>query len=984
MAKGQPHTMRDDLCNHLQLTDEELTVRAGQLLSEVLHRYSQFSVSTIDSFFHQVIRNFAREIGLQGNFTISLDTDNILIQVVDQLLAEIGQEENKASRKWLTEFAGNRLEEGNSWDFRNSIYRLSNQLITEEFKGFADQLLKLTAEDFYQVQLGLNNIQKQFESNVKKMAVEGVQIIEAYGGVETFKRKKSGPAQLFIKISDGDFEVSEGRKKAKDNPEDWLNKEQLLKDNRLYSALQEQILPKYSELLDYIDANSIAYQSAAVGSRYLYTLGILSVISRYLQKYRDDNDIMLIPDLTEFLRKIIRDSDTPYIYEKIGTRYQHFLLDEFQDTSRFQWDNFKPLIQNALASNQLSLVVGDVKQSIYRWRGGDWQLLQSKIQQDMKGFEQISNLATNYRSTNEIVSFNNFLFEKLMEIQSTFFEDLDSSYQSRLDDIAAVYSDVSQVSRSDHKQGLVQFDFLPKSDQWKSVAIEKMIHQIETLQRQGFSLKDIAILTRTTKESREVADSIFIYRQSASADPNLVYDVVSSEALLLEAHPVVCFLLAMLRWLHNEKDELLLVEWLTHYCQLVNRPMPEELLNWKDLVSDEFESNLNYLKTLPISEMVEFLIRLFELQDQKDAFAYLQGFQDAILDFSKNEKSDIPTFVNWWDTTGHKRSIQLSEQNQAIRILTIHKAKGLEFPIVFIPFLSWSLDANTGFNETILWCKPPNKPPFDALPIIPIRYGADLKDTYWASDYWNERMNNYLDAINLLYVATTRPVQALYAYAPVIDEINKSKKYSIGHVGEVAYHLLFQEFDFDHQTGCFRKGLLPEPRKSNENILEISLTQYASHPWRNRVSLQLKSKRVNEGAIEELDPNDPRQRGILLHELIRQIYTVEDLDKFESHDLFNDLEFLVNHAQVVNFFTDIQEVKTEPSILLPGGEMKRLDRLVKKNNQWFVIDFKTGKPRKRDQQQVEEYLKVLSEMGFQDTKGMLIYLEPLTVEEVGK
>jgi ATP-dependent helicase/nuclease subunit A len=977
LAKGEDHSMKQELMDSLGLSANDLTKRAKELLSQIIHRYSQFSVSTIDSFFHQVIRNFAREIGLQGSFTISLDQENILTQVVDQMLADVGKDENKPIRNWLTEFAGSRVEEGSGWDFRSSIYQLAGELLKEEFKGFGDQLLVLTPKDFYEVQVGLTKIKKKFESKVVQLGEEGLAIMEPYGGYDAFKSKKSGPAGMFVKAAKGEFDVSEKRLEARDNPDAWLKKEQLLKDGRLYSALQEQILPKYSELLDFIDSQLISYQSAIAASRYLYTLGILSIISRYLQAYRDENDVMLIPDLTEFLRKIIRDSDTPYIYEKIGTRYQHFLLDEFQDTSRFQWDNFRPLIQNAVASGLSSLVVGDVKQSIYRWRGGDWQLLQTQLQDDLGSFGSIERLGANYRSAHPIVRFNNQLYQDLIQVHQEFFEGLETGYTHLLDQVSGVYADIAQEPKSDHLEGKIDIRFLEKSEDWKADAIAQLIKQVEELQREGHSLSGMAVLTRKKTEGIEIADAFFEYRQSDKADPNLSYEVVSSEALLLEAHPVVGFLIAMLKWLHDEKDDILLAGWLVHYCHLTNQELPEAIRDWRPLVPKAFIKHKAYLKTLPINEMVEALIRLFELEHHQEAFAYLQGFQDAVLDFSKHEKSDIATFVEWWETTGVKRSIQVSEDNQAIRILTIHKAKGLEFAIVFIPFLSWPLDHRGGFNEEILWCRPPKKAPFDGLPVVPLKYTSDLKDTYWANDYWTERLNVYLDAINLLYVATTRPILAMYAFAP-----QPSEKGKINHVGEVMHRLISDSEYFDQKSGRFEQGQLPAPQESKEKITELALDHYPSFPWRGRVSLQLKSKRLEEGEIEVLNPDDPRQRGILLHELISSIRTANDLEKHKEHPLYHELESLISDENVSPYFKDIEQVRTEPSILLPGGEMKRLDRLVKKKGEWYVLDFKTGKPRSNDHKQVAGYMKVLIEMGITSPKGRLIYLEPLSVEEV--
>lgn len=974
LAQGITHPMSESLCSALGFSKEQLTQRSKQLLSVVLHRYGQFSVSTIDSFFNQVIRNFAREIGLQGSFTISMDTENILLMVVEELLSELGRKDNHQIKKWLTEFAANRVEEGSSWDFKNSMLILAKELLKEDFKGFGEQLLTYRSSDYYEFQIQLNKTVKTFEQEIVKIGKEGLAVLEQYGGVENFSRKASGPAGLFIKAAGGQYEVSATRLAARDAPEKWLTKKQLEQDTSLFGALQEKILPKYNQLLNYLETEGITYFSAVASQRYLYNLGILSEINRYLQLHRDENDVMLIPDLTEFLRKIIRDSDTPYIYEKIGTRYQHFLLDEFQDTSSFQWDNFRPLIQNAVSSGQQSLVVGDVKQSIYRWRGGDWHLLQQQLSKDLSGFESVKNLDSNYRSGHEIVHFNNQLYQDLVTTHGEFFAEL-GDHEDLLAEVSEVYADIEQVPKSNETDGKVEIQFL-LDEHWKEAAIDKMIKQVEMLQLSGYQLRDMAILTRTKVEGQEIVKAFFAYAGSAKANPQCSYDVVSSEALFLYSHPLVRFIIALLSWLQDEEDDILLAEWMTNYCQLSGRTFPANIRSWDQEVPRKFLEDKEFLKTLPVYDMIESIIQVFGLSSYQTAYAYLQGFQDALLHFSKNEKNDIGTFLKWWESSGKTRSIQISEDNQAIRILTIHKSKGLEFPVVFIPFLDWAIDHHQ-LNELILWRKPPDITPFNQLPVIPLRYGKELIKTHWSRDYWTERFNAYLDAVNLLYVASTRPILALFGYAPLPEKSN-----SVSKIGQVIHRLLSNKAEYQEDRNLYSKGSLPKPLSQKKQVKEKLLDAYASHPWRGRINLQLKTKRLEEGKIESLDPIDPRQRGILIHELIGRVSSIEHLTKIEGHALYQELRQLIYHPEVLPYFEGLAEVKIEASILLPGGEMKRLDRLIKKEENWIVIDFKTGQERPGDKKQLLEYMDVLTQIGIPNVQGRLIYIEPVKVKEV--
>jgi ATP-dependent helicase/nuclease subunit A len=976
LAEGQNHSMTEALCSSLRVNQQELTERSIKLLSLILHRYGQFSVSTIDSFFNQVIRNFAREIGLQGSFTISMDTENVLQVAVDNLLSDLGDVDRKPIKKWLSEFAGKNVEEGSSWDFKTSILTLSRELLTEAFKNYSDRMLSTQPKDFYEFQIATDKIIQQFDQQLTSLGRAGIALIDKCGGIDAFKSKNRGPAGLFYLAAEGIPKVTDTRWTARDNPESWLVKKELTSNVGLLRDLEEKIFPKYGELLDFIKHNVRGYQSAIASQKYLYTLGILAEINRYLQRYRDENDVMLIPDLTEFLRKIIRDSDTPYIYEKIGTRYQHFLLDEFQDTSGFQWDNFKPLIHNAVSAGMKSMVVGDVKQSIYRWRGGDWKLLQERVGEDLTGFEEVHRLDANYRSGQVIVEFNNIFFDRLIKTHHEFFEVGDEE-RDLLDSVSNVYADIRQNHKSSEKGGYVSVNFI-EGEQWKEQAIARMIAEVEELQRAGYPLRDMAILTRTKSEGQQVVQAFFAHAKSEHADPSLSYDVVSSEALFLTSHPLITMVVSLLRWLQNESDDILLAEWIRLYSMLKQSSVPSSWQDWRAVVPDAFVEEKSRLVSLPVYDLVESLIRLLELRDHPEAYAYLQGFQDAVLDFSKHEKNDLTTFLQWWDTSGSSRSIQISEENQAIRILTIHKSKGLEFPIVFLPFMNWSLD-HQAHNELIMWLEPPNQQPYNLLPVIPFRYVKDLADTFWSRDYWTERFNAYLDAINLLYVATTRPVSALYGYAPFNE---KSKKTSVGDVGRLLFYILSDMDAYKQEQQSYTTGTLPKPTATYSHIKEKSLGHYDSFAWRDRLRLQLKTKRQDVEDVAALSPENPRQRGVLIHGLIDRIATLDDLDLIQQHPLYEDVKQLVTNKQVAAYFEDIDEVKTEASILLPGGEVKRLDRLVKKGNQWIVIDFKTGKERKEHYSQLNSYMSTLHQMGYANLVGKIIYLDPITVKEV--
>ncbi|MBV6640080.1 MAG: UvrD-helicase domain-containing protein, partial [Cyclobacteriaceae bacterium] len=389
IAAGNTNPMTGELLEALGVSAEALQQKAASTLTDILHNYGRFSVVTIDSFFHQVIRSFAREMGLQGTFTIDLDLDKVMQQVIDQMLLEIGEEEHKQLRAWLSQFAEQKVEEGQSWDFRRDIASLAREILRDDFKQHASSELQLSAqpEFFENFRKELNQRRYKFENHVKGIHKEVDQYLSKNQiDPKDFSRGMSGPLGLFYKVTQNDdpkrqYEISGPRREAAEDKGKWLTKANM-GNAVLHQALDELILRRYQELISFIDKNLVEYVSVLEVQRYLYTFGILAEINRYLTKYREEQDVMLIADLPDFLRQIIHDSETPYIYEKIGSIFSHYPIDEFQDTSVFQWNNFKPLVKNSTDEGEFSMIVGDVKQSIYRFRGGDWELFQHRVKSE--------------------------------------------------------------------------------------------------------------------------------------------------------------------------------------------------------------------------------------------------------------------------------------------------------------------------------------------------------------------------------------------------------------------------------------------------------------------------------------------------------------------------------------------------------------------------------------------------------------------------
>ncbi|MFY0606041.1 MAG: UvrD-helicase domain-containing protein [Cyclobacteriaceae bacterium] len=994
LKEGTDQAMGEELCKELNINTPELKKRASGALSSILHNYGRFSVVTIDSFFNQVIRAFAREMGLQGTFTIDLDQSAVLEQVVDKMLLDIGLSEKKQLRSWLTKFAEIRVEDGKPWDFREEVKVLSAEILKDGFKAYGDAILKFSEspQQFEEIYKELNAVKFGFENQAKKICEAFYHYLDKEGlNIGDFTGKGNGPAGLFNKFSKLEFDITEGRRAANYNLEKWLTKANL-KSGHLNAHLESFILPKYAELIDLYDSQYTRYISSIIVQRYLFTFGILAQVNRYIQQYRDENDVMLIADLPDFLHQIIHDSDTPFIYEKVGSLFQHYLIDEFQDTSSFQWDNFMPLVKNGTDEGNFSMVVGDVKQSIYRFRGGDWELLQNKVKHDIGDYhtEQF-HLDTNWRSKPEVVRFNNDFFESARGFSKTYFNGLvtedapqasQQSIMNRVEQVFDTFSDVSQqIAKTNLDfEGQVSIEFVPEDADldWKEEAISRTIRHVEELQLSGYDLRDMAILTRNAKEGASIAKAFLDYGNSESADPNLRYEVVSSEALFLMSSHVVRFVISIIKWLNNEKNTIVLTEWMYEYQGYILSHADGETIfsqveKWEELVPKQFVEQKNVLKTLPLYELVEAIVRIFALNKIQQEFTYLQGFQDAILDYAKNERGDIPAFLNWWEESGIKRTIKVSDENNAIKVLTMHKAKGLEFPVVILPFLNWRFDHSPN-NENILWCDSQGMPaPFNKLPVIPLKYESAMAKTYWANEYFEERLKAYLDNLNLLYVAFTRSVDVLIG----IGKLPKTNA-KFGTICDLLYPLLSSKNGWDGYNHRFVQGALVAqlPKLASSN--EYGLTNYQSSPWRDKVNLQIKgSAELSEAVFVEAT-----RKGIRMHEHLSRIRYTSDLEAFSNSEDYEDLSKIVLDTSIKEWFDPKWEVYNEVPILLPGGDFKRVDRINKSAEETVVIDYKTGAPRNKDISQVKSYMHLLSEMGHPKVSGYLVYLDDLNVQKV--
>lgn len=991
-SQGKQNDLSRELAEELQLDTQTFKEYAEEVRSQVLHNYSQFSISTIDAFFQRVIRAFTREAGLAGDYRLEVEHQPIMEEVIDNLMDELGN--NELLTSWVVNFASQELENERAWDVRSSLLEFSNQIFRDEFKDIEAVVDRNTADPaFFAKLLGvLKQEKKIFVNTIRAKASEAVSLIQSeHYGLEDFKYAGGGAFSYLIKLSKieqvSDFDEGEKGKRAQGDYQ--LSVNWPAKDSPHKAAIQklaeERLIPLLNEILDYREKHFTVALSADVVMSNFYSFGLIADISRKLKEYKDENSIMLLSDAPHFLNGVIRDSDTPFIYEKVGSFYKNFLIDEFQDTSRMQWENFFPLLTNTLDQGDKSLIVGDVKQAIYRWRGGDLSLLQQEVETVIgSGRVDSKVLNSNYRSARHVVEFNNAIFKEAAAWVSA---ETGHALPSQ------AYEDINQIVSRD-EPGFVDITFVEetKEQKWFEIALHRIPHHLETLQRIGVKMKDVAMLVRKNEEGQEIVAHLLKYKYSESAVVGFNYDVVSSESLRLDSAASVNLLVSALKYLQNTDDAIARAQLAYEYDRMQNQlsDLAEVFAvtnrtTFENNLPEAFAKQKLYLKKLPLFELTESLVQIFDLGRCAGELSYLQTFQDLVLEFSSRERNDLGAFLIWWEENKARKSIQVSGEVDAARIFTIHKSKGLQFKYVIIPFCAWELD-HGGFNSPTLWVKS-GQPPFDAAGYLPVKYSGTLRETLFASYYEEEKGRCYLDNLNLLYVALTRAEHGLIVMAPH----SNAKRSHGGRVSELLLTAMQRALTsgWNVTNDVWKSGewsLKAGTDKSESDSQPIELKKYETSTWREKLVIRQSAKGHFE--VSENEVSKKVKYGIHLHTILSRIryqQEVEDAimdmemagiitaeEKPVIHTLINEL---LTNVTVASWFSSDWEVKTEIPILLPGEGDNRIDRLLIKDKKAVVVDFKTGEPSRADQQQVVSYINTLRKMNFTEVEGYLLYIK---------
>ncbi len=765
----------------------------------------------------------------------------------------------------------------------------------------------------------------------------------------------------------------------------------------MQNALGSGFAGALKAIIDFYNEKITDYTSSLVIQSHIFALGILSDVLNKVHQITTSENTFLLSDAGEVLRLITGSDQSPFIYEKVGNRYETFMIDEFQDTSTIQWQNFKPLIENSMSEGNDNLVVGDVKQSIYRWRNSDWKILGTELNGLIDDERFLGKpLVTNWRSRSNIISFNNSLFSIIPSLLDKRI-DADTARISFKD----LYSGSVQNDPGNRPGGYVSLEFINEEDDvnWEDKVLEKLPLLIQTVQTRGYKASDIGIIVRDSREGSRVLKALVDYRNSLASESakEFNFNVVSNDSLLLSSSPAVNLIIAVLSVVNDPGNmisrALMLRTWLLQGEDRLAEKVPivsGNLISSSRLFFPEgYEKFLDDISHMPLFEATEGIIKFFRLGEDSNNVAYLNTFQDHVLNFAGNKNAGLQSFLDWWETKGSGKSVVLPGNQEAVRILTIHKSKGLEYKIVFLPFISWNLDHKPA-RHPYMWVEPVS-PPFNKLGVVPVKYGKELADTIFKSDYEEEKYSVHLDNVNLLYVALTRAKDAIFGFSVSRKKSDSNisgllREALIIGSGDDQERIMALNKYFNTEENRFEYGELPANSEEQGAGVSSLVSDYAVTMAGG--SLKLKLHGENYFSSEKAEVRKRINYGKLMHEVFEGINTSADipdavrrlvlegkLPENESAEIADKIRSLLLTPQAGEWFSAENEVLTETGIILPSSGTKRPDRVIFRDGKATIIDFKFGAESERYISQVEEYRNLLLTMGYKNVEAHLWYVD---------
>lgn len=1031
------------------MPDAVIRNNARAALTLLIHRYNNFRILTIDAFFQQVLRNLAHELGQTANLRVDLNNEEITEKAVDQMIESL--EKGQPVLQWISTYINNSIEDDNGWNIIGKIKTFGTNIFKDFYKAHEANLKEQlsNADDFKVYETTLrkrrNDIRKTFNSKARSILNE---IKNA--NLDIPSNYRSG---LYKYLTDSAIApltnkpLKAGVLKANESPQNWTSSKCAKADKQQIETLAAEVLSaQLSELIAYNDDNWNEFQSIQLTLSHLSELRLLHAIADAVDNLTKDTNRFMLSNTQALLKELIADSDTPFIFERIGARLKHVMIDEFQDTSTIQWQNFQVLLANCMAQElSQNLIVGDIKQSVYRWRQGDWGILNNIEKSFAHQKIRLETLDYNYRSEKRIIDFNNAFWEQCVANTA---KEVAQDDAEKAKIVQKAYEDVAQKTHKTTENGFVKISLYPR-EVMKDAVLEELIETIKELFNNGYGGKNqskIAILVRSKSNIQDIVNALL---QAFGNEIN----IVSDEAFRLDASLSVNIIVSAMHLLTHPDDVLTRGKLVKLYNQeVLKKPLTDtdllvsinesnnigtknidkkerrklateqQMAKLNSQLPPEYVANRELLLGLPIVDLVDKLFMLFGLDQLDGQSSYICTLYDTLNDFLKDHTADIDDFINEWENSLSSKTIQ-SDEIEGIRIMTIHKSKGLEFDNVIIPFCNWEME-----KKGTLWCETKNKPaPYNKLPLLPIDFSRDkLIGTVFEDDYKEEHFQNIVDNLNLLYVAFTRASKNLFVFGlrqgkTTLDNIAKgtppgNRSYAIElALRQVSEQLQGSSLSFPDDIGSeihFEYGtLVPETHEKEHAVADNPflikpdkhIVSIATYPQAATFKQSNKSIEFVKG--EDVDPSDRTRYikiGNVLHQLFSTIYTTADIptrlneleqqgiiynDEITSAQLRTRIEDAITNPQVQEWFSKRWQLYNECTILeynKDTNEMEehRPDRVMTDGKEFVVVDFKFGKEREEYKKQVQQYMEILIRMGHKKVSGYLWYVVKNNVVEV--
>ena len=1019
---GIAHSLPDSEAYYEQVrmktgfSEQTIRENAAKALSLLTHHYNEFRVQTIDAFFQSVLRNLARELNLTANLRVDLNDEQVEAQAVDELINSL--EEGEEVLNWIRDYIDKNIEDDKGWNVISQIKDFGKNIFKDFYKDHKTELdNRFSDESFFndfitdlrerrtRILNRLNEHAKQMYKKIRDANLDNPNL---------FNRGANGLLSHIIKLTKGtpsNDPTPQYIQSCIDSAEKWPASKCPAEEKAAIIELASASLCSDLKILnDYRIKDWREYQSCNLTLKHLSQLRLLHAISEAVDEINKDTNRFMLSNTQSLLCTLMKDSDTPFVFEKMGAYLKHIMIDEFQDTSTIQWNNFRKLLDNCMAQvDSHNLIVGDVKQSIYRWRQGDWKLLNNIEHEFTKEQIKIEPLDTNYRSEENIIRFNNAFFKQAV-LQTV--KELESEGIQGATELVEAYKEIEQKPRKDNGKGCVRiklfrYDSKNASD-YKQKILNELIENIRQLLDQGYKQKDIAILARSKTVIPDIVDSF------QNIDTNV--SLVSDEAFRLDASLAVNVIIEALRLLTHPHDKLTESKLVKLYQQQVIKTgkdindlfVGENSTELKSFLPSGYIDKFESLSRLSLIDLVDEIYSLFSLDSLEGQSAYVCTFYDTLNEYLRDHPADIDDFIEEWEDTLSSNTIQ-SDEVDGIRLITIHKSKGLEYDNVLIPFCDWELEKTNGIT---IWCSGDDKEkPYGELPLIPVDYSSKMLGTVFEDDYKEEHLQNTVDNMNLLYVAFTRAGKNLFITGKKYKE-RTSGKSERSHIIQYIIEELAKELPGaiiddagDNGPISFELGTLStceervEKEKATENPFELSPKTHKlkietfPHP----VSFRQSNKSHDFIKGEDIDPSDAKRYikvGNVLHQLFSTILTEADIeprlkeleqagiiynDDITSRELQNKISCALSNEKVKNWFSPRWKLFNECTILDYDKETgdvyeHRPDRVMTDGKEMIVVDFKFGKPRDEYHEQVQRYMRLLMRMGYKQVSGYIWYV----------